>query len=68
MKQTDRPNNKQECARERCGHAFGLHFVANDGETVGCSWEMDDQRDGYTHCQCDGFLIAYVYPAPRPPA
>jgi hypothetical protein len=62
MRQTDRPSNNQECARERCGHEFGLHFVAHDGRTIGCAWKMDSQREGFQQCQCDGFLIAYTYP------
>lgn len=62
MKITDRPDNAQECARERCGHSFGEHYVTNNGKDYGCSQEFDDQKDGYTHCQCDGFLISYTYP------
>ena len=63
MRKTDRPSNADECARERCGHPFGQHYIAHDGVTVGCSWSMDDQRDGLHTCQCDGFLIEYTYPA-----
>ena len=65
MRITDRPSNDQECAREKCEHVFGQHYVANDGVTVGCSWSIDDQRDGYSSCQCDGFLISYTYPAKK---
>lgn len=62
MKKKERPQNDQPCARERCDHPFGLHFVTHDGQHAGCSWTMDDQRDGFQCCQCDGYLIAYRYP------
>jgi hypothetical protein len=62
MKTTDRPNDEDLCGRERCGHAFGMHYISYNRKIVGCGWSMDDQRDGFKTCSCDGFLIEYVYP------
>ena len=65
MRRSTRPANTQECAREKCEHPFGEHYITHDGVLGGCSWRMDDQRDGYSSCQCDGFLISYAYPVKR---
>jgi hypothetical protein len=62
MKTTDRPKDTDDCARTGCGHEFGAHYISHDRKIIGCGWTMDDQRDGFQTCSCDGFLIEYTYP------
>jgi hypothetical protein len=62
MKQTDRPDNSQICSRDGCQHAFGLHYIANDGKTRGCAGSFEAQRDGTIPCDCTAFLISYEWP------
>jgi hypothetical protein len=60
----DRPTNNQKCGNERCGHGFGMHYETYDGNRTGCSFYLDDQRDGGP-CFCKGFALVQRWGAKR---
>lgn len=56
MTNLDKPANEEPCGNERCGHEFGIHYTTYDDQKTGCSYYLDEQRDGGP-CFCKGFAL-----------
>lgn len=61
----EKPAASTPCGNERCRHEFGMHYETYDGKKTGCSFYLDEQRDGGP-CFCKGFAIVKLWAtAPR---